>query len=123
MQWNYSTDKKTIGQHWEKVAIDYLQAKGLKLIKSNFNTKYGELDLIMKDNQYLVFVEVKFRNNSRFGGAVSAVTTSKQKKILKTAQVYLQQQGLNAYNTPCRFDIVAIDGSKPIKINWLRDAF
>lgn len=83
----------------------------------------GEIDLIMLDEGTKVFVEVKFRKSANFGGAISSVSISKQQKITKTAAIFLQQQGLNAYNTACRFDIVAIEGEVNPEIIWLKNAF
>lgn len=124
MLWNKrATSVKTVGQQWEKFAADYLTAQGLALLTQNFHSRNGELDLIMKEQDCFVFVEVKYRKNKHFGGAINAITPTKQQKILKTATFFLQQQGLNAYNTPCRFDVVAIDGDNPPEITWLKNAF
>ena len=124
MLWNKQVKpEKSVGQQWEQFAADYLTAQGLALIAQNFHSRNGELDLVMKEQDCFVFVEVKYRKNNAFGGAISAVTLTKQQKISKTAAFFLQQQGLNAYNTPCRFDVVAIDGDNPPEITWLKNAF
>jgi len=94
------------GQVFENRACDYLVQNGLTLICKNFHASCGELDLIMRDNDTLVFVEVRFRKNKGFGGALASVDRHKQKKLIKTAQVYLQKQSF--YHQPCRFDVVAI---------------
>lgn len=118
------TTTKTQGDSWELYAEHYLVNNGLSLIAKNFYSRQGEIDLIMKDDDCLVFVEVKYRKNNQFGGAISAVTHQKQQKIIKTATFFLQQQNLNEYNTACRFDIVAIEGDvKNPKIQWLKNAF
>ncbi len=112
------------GEHWEQFAQDYLAKHGLSLLDKNFHSRHGEIDLIMKDADYLVFIEVKYRKNNQFGGAISAVSASKQQKLHKTAQFFLHQQGLNEYNTHCRFDVVAIEGDPHLpKIHWLKNAF
>lgn len=111
------------GSYWEGYAENYLCQQGLTKVATNFRTKVGEIDLIMKDQETTVFIEVKFRKNAHFGGAISAVSISKQQKITKTAAFFLQQQGLNAYNTACRFDIVAIEGESNPEIIWLKNAF
>ena len=77
----------------------------------------------MKDGNCVVFVEVKYRKNKAFGGAISAVSISKQEKIRRAAAFFLQQQGLNAYNTACRFDIIAIEGGHIPEFIWLKNAF
>ncbi|MDT0605107.1 YraN family protein [Thalassotalea castellviae] len=115
---------KELGDFWELYAERYLTDNGLCLLSKNFHSRQGEIDLIMKENDCFVFVEVKYRKNNQFGGAISAVSQQKQQKIIKTATFFLQQQNLNEYNTACRFDIVAIEGdaNKP-KIQWLKNAF
>lgn len=116
-------NNKACGDSWEQYALDFLIAKKLTLIDKNVHSRLGEIDLIMRDGQYIVFIEVKFRKNNRFGGAISAVSQAKQQKIRKTAEFFLQQQGLNTYNTASRFDVVAIEGNFNPKITWLKNAF
>ena len=127
---NNSTSNPTTreaGKYWERVARDYLIQQGLVLVEENFHCRFGEVDLIMSDNETLVFVEVKYRKGQQYGGAISTISKSKQQKIAKTASIYLQQQQLNEYNTPYRFDVVAIDnqanGKSQSHINWLTNAF
>ncbi|WP_286234541.1 YraN family protein [Thalassotalea sediminis] len=111
------------GDYWEAQALKYLKQQQLTFIQANFHGRLGEIDLIMKEGNTIVFVEVKYRKNKRFGGAISAIGIAKQEKIRKTAAFFLQQQGLNAYNTACRFDIVAIEGGNIPEIIWLKNAF
>ncbi|GHE81926.1 YraN family protein [Thalassotalea profundi] len=130
MRWIANKDKNysnTHGQLAEQIAKEHIQEEGLIFIEQNFHSRWGEIDLIMKDNEVFVFIEVKYRKNTVFGGAISAISTKKQQKIIKTAAIYLQQHGLNEYNTAYRFDVVAIEGNinsiaKP-QINWLKNAF
>lgn len=127
MQW-IKTNKRapnttSTGNYWESYAENYLCQQGLQKITSNYRAKVGEIDLVMKDQETTVFIEVKFRKNGNFGGAISAISLSKQQKITKTAAIFLQQQGVNAYNTACRFDIVAIEGESNPEIIWLKNAF
>jgi len=116
---------RAIGNKWEQVAEHYLANQhGLTPLKTNFHCRLGEIDLIMKEHNVICFIEVKYRQSNQFGGAISAVTAKKQQKLTKTAQFFLQQQGLNEYNTNCRFDVVAIEGdSHHPKITWLKNAF
>ena len=113
------------GEYTEQLACDYLQQQGLRLIEKNFNCKCGEIDLIMQHNDSLVFVEVRYRRNNNFGSAAESVTPNKQRKLLNTAALYLQQNP--AYNNqPARFDIVSITGplqQADIDINWIENAF
>lgn len=105
----------------EETARHYLETQGLTLIARNFRCRGGELDLIMRDGDYLVFVEVRSRRHSRYGTPAESITPAKQQRLLRTAAIYLQRQPLDA---PCRFDVVAmvITGSEP-RIEWIRDAF
>lgn len=109
------------GQQGEVLALNYLIKQGLMLKKSNFRCKLGEIDLIMQDDIYLVFIEVRYRSLVKYGGALESITLSKQQKIKKTAMLYLQIKKL--YETvPIRFDVVAIEGHTS-NIHWLKDAF
>jgi putative endonuclease len=113
-----------VGQCSEELAAQHLGQQGLKLLCKNFHSKRGEIDLIMKDGNTLVFVEVKYRKSLAFGGAISAVSRNKQKKLHLCASFYLQKLSLNEYNTACRFDVVTLQGdiSQP-QITWLKNAF
>jgi putative endonuclease len=115
-------NKREAGQQFEDLACQYLKKQGLKLKKRNVAFSTGEIDLIMEDQNTLVFVEVRFRNKKEFGGAAASVDWYKQNKLIKTAQLYLQQQ---YGNTPprCRFDVVAIQGTDDqFDINWIKNA-
>jgi len=108
----------------EAFAAQYLMANGLLLIDKNFHCRQGEIDLIMREGQTFVFVEVKYRKNNHFGGAMAAVSAAKQQKIKHCVKFYLHKLGLNEYNTACRCDVIALTGNieKP-DVNWLRNAF
>ena len=127
MLWNKTSDKpssKQIGDKGELIAKRYLLSQGLEIVTQNFHCRFGEIDLIAKAADCYIFIEVKFRHQNQFGGAISAVSTSKQEKIKKSARIYLQQQQLNEYNTACRFDVVALEGDRnQPQITWLTNAF
>lgn len=115
---------KQQGDFFEQTALDYLLTQKLKLIERNFSCKLGEIDLIMREQEFMVFVEVKYRKSNYFGEPFEMVSPSKQQKICKTAQIYLQKHGLNEYNTFCRFDVVSIKGpAASSEITWLKNAF
>jgi len=121
------TSRKTnvdIGKITEQLAAKYLTEQGLIFKACNFHNRRGELDLIMTEANTWVFVEVKYRKSTGFGGAVAAVSVDKQQKIRQCAAYYLQKSGLNEYNTPCRFDVVTLEGNitNP-EITWLKNAF
>jgi len=108
--------KQAQGREGEHSALRHLRRHGLVLIEANFTCKGGEIDLIMRDGDALVFVEVRQRADRRHGGAAASITPTKIRRIVHAAQVYLQRlPGL----PPCRFDVVAIDGDQ---LDWLRDA-
>ncbi len=114
-------NKRNKGQHYEQKAADYLRRHGLKLVDQNFLAKGGELDLVMRDNQSIVFVEVKYRENQSYGHAAETVTWQKQQRLIKAANWWMLKQGLNADATDFRFDVVAIhrDGQH---IEWIKNA-
>ena len=108
--------KQAQGRDWEQTALRYLRRHGLILVEANFTCKGGEIDLIMRDGEALVFVEVRQRADRRHGGAAASITPHKIRSLIRAAQVYLQRLPLVP---PCRFDVVAIDGEQ---LEWLRDA-
>lgn len=114
---------RAVGDYWENVACSYLQKQGLHLQKRNYNCKVGEIDLIMTDNEYLAFIEVKYRKNSDWVSATESVTKHKQRKIIRAAQLFLLQN--KKYdNWNCRFDVVSIQGdSQNPEIDWIENAF
>lgn len=106
----------------EDVACRYLEAQGFVLVTRNFRCRGGELDLIMRDGEYLVFIEVRSRSYTRYGAPAESVTRTKQRRLLRAAALYLQRQ---RQDLPCRFDVVAIlqaSNHEP-QIEWIRDAF
>lgn len=108
------------GQAAEQRALDYLQQQGLSLVSANYHSRFGEIDLILRDGNVLVFAEVRMRSSADFGGAGASITRAKQAKLVKTAQHYLTQ-----FNRPpaCRFDAVLLGASNHDAIEWIRDAF
>ncbi|MFB0981866.1 MAG: YraN family protein [Alteromonadaceae bacterium] len=124
MLWTKKPTTRETGNVTETFAAHYLVKQGLIIQDKNQHSRLGEIDIIMKDNDTFVFIEVKYRSSTLFGGAISAISSQKQQKIRKTAAFYLQQCGLNEYNTPCRFDVVALQGNiNNLDITWLKNAF
>lgn len=112
-----------MGEEAELAACEYLQKQGLTLIEKNYGKKIGEIDLIMQDGPYRVFVEVRQRTNRNYTSALESVTKSKQKKIINAALFYLQKEKL-VDTIPCRFDVVGVDFvSGEAKFEWIKDAF
>jgi putative endonuclease len=110
----------THGAQVEQLASQYLQQQGLKLMVQNYRSRFGEMDLIMRDGTTVVFVEVRLRRNAGFGGAAASIDARKQKRIISTAQQFLA--GL-AQVPPCRFDAVLFDDVQGRNIQWLKNAF
>lgn len=111
------------GQAAEAYACEHLQARGLKLITQNFRCPRGEIDLIMREKDTTVFVEVRYRRNIRYGSGAESVDSHKQRKLLAAAQLYLQQNP-KAAKSPCRFDVVSLSlQGEQAQLEWIRDAF
>lgn len=111
------------GKKAEQHALRYLKKQGLQLIKHNFHSRRGEIDLIMRQGESIVFIEVRKRSNTSHGGALESISQQKQQRIIHTAHYYLQQHPKHA-NQPCRFDVIAIEGvEKQEKIQWIQNAF
>lgn len=103
------TNKRRIGTDYERKAAEYLNQHGYDILECNFRCRQGEIDIIARDGEYICFVEVKYRASDARGAAVCAVNYSKQQKIIRVARYYMMLHGLDEW-TPCRFDVVAIDG-------------
>ncbi len=109
------------GQRAENLAAGYLEQRGLPVLTRNYRCRGGEIDLICRDRKTLVFVEVRLRRNSGFGGAAASITPGKQRRIVLAAQHYLMTQGQG--DCDCRFDCVLLDAMNEGHIEWIRDAF
>jgi putative endonuclease len=110
------------GQQIEQQVSRYLQKQGLRLIEQNYHCRGGEIDLIMKEKDTLVFVEVRFRKSARFGSALESVNRQKQAKIILTAQHYIQTTAPSA--DQFRFDVVAVKPTEAsFQIEWVKNAF
>ena len=115
---------KSTGKHYECLARDYLLEHGLILLKANYYCRFGEIDLIMLQQEVLCFIEVKFRNTLGYGGAAAAIPTQKQKKIIKSAQFFLSEH--KKYSQfAMRFDAFLIQQTSSIdpEVNWIQNAF
>lgn len=105
------------GEEAEQRACDHLCQHGLRLLARQYRCRGGELDLVMRDGDYLVFVEVRARRGTAYGGAAASITAGKRRRIILAARHYLACHHLDA---PCRFDVVLLrDG----RIEWLKAAF
>ncbi len=111
-----NTHSKSIGAIAEDIAYSYLLKEGLSLVVKNFYSRFGEIDLIMRDDTTTVFVEVKMRTKG-FDCGVESITYKKQQKLVKTANYYLLRYA--KIDIPCRFDAVIITDIN--HISWLKN--
>jgi putative endonuclease len=114
--------QREVGTAHEQAAATHLRTHGLTIVARNFACRFGEIDLVCRDGDTTVFVEVRYRSHAEFGGAVGSVDEHKQRRIVRAARWYLAQNPAAA-RSPCRFDVVAVTGAPPHGVAWLRDAF
>ena len=111
------------GDAFEQRACDELLRAGLRLLARNYHTRHGELDLVMRQGDTLVFVEVRYRRSAGHGDAAASVTHAKQSRLILAAQHWLASHPQHAH-WPCRFDVVSYDGpADRARSVWLRNAF
>ena len=114
------TLQQRVGFTSEKAAEKYLKKHGLKTILKNFSCKLGEIDIIMRDQDTIVFVEVRSRQNQNYANSLESVTPEKQRRIIKTALYYLQTTN-QVDKVDCRFDVIGIDHAS--NLTWIKNAF
>ena len=111
-------NKRSIGAEGERAARDYLAGKGIRVLEMNYRRPTGEIDIIARQRGRILFVEVKRRAGLRYGRPSEAVNSAKQVRILRTALLYLQENGLQ--DAAVRFDVIEI---LPGEIHHIEDAF
>lgn len=126
LPWRKPAPASNRGQAGEQLAREYLNSQGLALVTTNYRCRRGEIDIIVRDGDTLVFVEVRLRSNPRFAGAADSVDARKQRRLIAAAEHYLlHQHGDNP--PPCRFDVIALTPATEqpagYRIEWLQDAF
>lgn len=114
------------GQAYEDIAYKYLSKRGMTLLERNFSCRFGEIDLVMRQHDTIVFVEVRYRAKASHGNAMESVHRSKQSKIIKAASIYMTAKELWGYDM--RFDVLALNGRKKgifarPSIDWIPAAF
>jgi len=112
------SDRRSVGSRGEAEAAQFLERQGLAIIARNFRTRRGEIDLIARDGDTLVFVEVRVRTSRAFGGAAASITSAKRARMVAAAGAYLVRLGREP---PCRFDAILIDGAGEPTLTWERD--
>lgn len=115
--------QRGIGDQGERLALTYLTQHKLTLVECNYRCVFGEIDLIMRDRDCLVFVEVKQRKSSHYGSPLEMISVKKQQKLRRTAEHYISQRKLSSHQA-LRFDAVGIIAGTTIEsINWVQNAF
>ena len=110
---------RAVGTEYEEKACNYLVRCGFRILERNYRCRIGEIDIIARDGEYLVFVEVKYRLSKAQGGAAYTIPVSKQRTIARVAQWYMKTKGISL-QTYCRFDAVLFDGDD---IEHIKDAW
>lgn len=128
MQWIKQALSPLIGSEAERYARTFLEQQGLKFVMHNYRCRTGEIDLIMQDDDELVFVEVKYRSGNQHGAAIEFFHARKKRKFESAVMYYMQEKGFNPSVVPHRIDLVGIEGliglagksQKNQKIEWLK---
>lgn len=117
-------DTRALGDHAEQLAFGFLRNQGLRPVTRNYRCRHGEVDLIMLDDDCLVFVEVRYRSGRSFARAVLTVDDHKQRKLVRAAEMFLATRR-NFAGNPARFDVIGVDrdGDGRTTVEWLRNAF
>jgi putative endonuclease len=109
------------GQRAEDAVLGFLERQGLRLLARNYRCRQGEIDLVMRDGAVLAFVEVRYRADERFGGALASVNSGKRKRIIAAARHYLASQRVDSL---VRFDVAGVSPSSgKLDVQWIKDAF
>ena len=120
-----SGQRRHVGLNAETLAVKFLRRKGMRLITRNYHCRHGEIDLIVRHGNLIVFVEVRFRSNRHFGTAIESVTAAKRSKIIYCARHFMMRNPrLNGHDI--RFDIIGIchdERCQGFEIDWLENAF
>ena len=107
------------GEAAESLAADFLQRRGLVILERNYRCRFGEIDLVARSGELLVFVEVRARRSEAFGGAAGSITAAKRRRLVAAARHYI---ATHRVDRACRFDVVLVRGAEQ-RVEWLPDAF
>ncbi|MGD0336958.1 MAG: YraN family protein [Candidatus Omnitrophota bacterium] len=112
----------SVGKDGEDIAVDFLKKNGYRILKRNYRTKLGEIDIIAREKDTLCFVEVKARSSLDFGAPQEAISISKQRQLSKAALAFLKEH--NSLNNKSRFDVICITGApEPKSVDLIKNAF
>jgi putative endonuclease len=118
-----ATDARSRGALFEDLALAHVQAAGLVLVERNFLCRHGEIDLVMREGEVVVFVEVRYRRGGGFGDGIDSVGAGKRARLVRAASAWLAAHPRMASH-PCRFDVLAIGGDAGAPaVDWRRNAF
>ena len=118
-----ATNRRADGARYEDIALAHLERAGLALIARNYHCRYGEIDLVMRERDVVVFIEVRYRGASRFGDGIDSVGAAKRAKLVRAASAFLAEHPRLA-GAACRFDVLAIAGDADApSIDWRQNAF
>jgi putative endonuclease len=120
-------DRIAIGRAAEAAAESFLRQRGLRTLQRNFHCRMGEIDLIMRDADCLVFTEVRFRRPGQHGNGAESITHAKRRKLITCAAWYLRSKKISSHQV-CRFDVVSVGqvsgvAGSPFEFDWIRNAF
>ena len=107
------------GARAEELCAELLRRAGLRVLARNWRCRHGEIDLVAEEGATLVFAEVRYRRDARYGGAAESVTAAKQARLIAAARFYL----IRRPETDCRFDVLLLDSLEAGRIQWIRNAF
>ncbi len=120
-----SKNPGAIGRLGENLAKKHLRQQGITIIAENYHTRYGEIDLIAQEGETLLFIEVRVRNNPRYGSALESITPQKQARILKSVAHYLQHHNIGVEQN-MRIDVIGIEATPDgadFTLEWVKNAF
>ena len=117
---NCNKSAQRLGSRYEALALDHLKHHGLGHLQSNYRVSGGEIDLIMQEQDILVFVEVRYRHSNSWESSAQSISYPKQKRIIRAAQQFIQRHTKHQ-RQQCRFDAICFDQQN--KADWIRDAF
>src|SRR5512134_2550379 len=107
------------GARAEELCAELMRGAGLRVLARNWRCRHGEIDLVAEEGGTLVFAEVRFRQNQRYGGAAESVTAAKRARLVAAARLYLMRRP----DADCRFDVLLLDSLEGSRIQWIRNAF
>jgi putative endonuclease len=107
------------GARAEELCAELLRKAGLRVLARNWRCRHGEIDLVAEEGRVLVFAEVRYRRDARFGGAAESVTAAKRARLVAAARLYLAR----CPDVNCRFDVLLLDALEASRVQWIRNAF